>query len=454
MTTWQIWRNLLLLLAFTAILSSQKAAAQPPPLYFPPITNSSGANWDTLPASQLGWCEARIDTLYDYLESVDTKAFIVLKDGKRVLEKYFGTFTEDSLWYWASAGKALTAFTVGLAQEQGFLTIQDSSAKYLGNGWSSMTPAQEGAVNVRHHLTMTTGLEDNVPNLDCTDDTCLTYLAPPGTRWSYHNAPYTLLDEVITNATGQSLNGFVTANIKAPTGMTGSFLPLGYNRVFFSNARSFARFGLLMLARGRWASTTVMTDTAYFNAMVTPSQTLNQSYGYLWWLNGQPSHRLPGTQFTFPGMLLPDAPPDVYSAIGKNGQLLSVQPSQGLVVIRMGEDNTGNLVPTVMINDIWRELGRVICLGNNESPLVQAANPLSITVYPNPSENGEVNLLLDFGGKPSSAVVEVMDLSGRVVYSQNITTNTHQISNLSAGVYVVRARTSAGVAVEKVVVGR
>jgi hypothetical protein len=150
-------------------------------------------------------------------------------------------------------------------------------------------------------------------------------------------------------------------------------------------------------------------------------------------------------------MLLPDAPPDVYSAIGKNGQLLSVQPSQGLVVIRMGEDNTGNLVPTVMINDIWRELGRVICLGNNESPV---KNTLSMTVYPNPSENDEINLLLYFGGKPSSAVVEVMDLSGRVVYSQNITTNTHQISNLSAGVYVVRARTSAGVAVEKVVVGR
>lgn len=451
-----IWRRLLLLLAFGALvatLSAQKAVAQPPPppLYFPPLTNSSGANWDTLPASQLGWCEARIDTLYDYLESVDTKAFIVLKDGKRVLEKYFGTFTEDSLWYWASAGKSLTAFTVGLAQEQGFLNIQDTSAKYLGNAWSSMTSTQEAAVNIRHHLTMTTGLDDNGPNDDCTDDTCLTYLAAPGTRWSYHNAPYTLLDEVITNATGQTLNGFVTATIKAKTGMTGSYLPLGYNRVFFSNARSFARFGLLMLARGGWANTPVMTDTAYFSAMVTPSQTLNQSYGYLWWLNGQPSHRLPGSQLLFQGPLLPDAPPDVYSAIGKNGQLLSVQPSQGLVVIRMGEDNTGNLVPTVMINDIWRELGRVICLQTEEVPF---KNALKLTVFPNPSANGEIKLLLDFGGTLRSAVVEVMDLSGRIVYSQTITSNSQQISGLSAGVYVIRARTSAGVAVEKVVVGR
>jgi len=45
---------------------------------------------------------------------------IEVKDGKIVLEKYFGTFTKDSLWYWASAGKTLTAFLVGKAQDEKF----------------------------------------------------------------------------------------------------------------------------------------------------------------------------------------------------------------------------------------------------------------------------------------------------------------------------------------------
>ena len=71
-------------------------------LYFPPLTGNA---WDTVSPSSLGWCVNNIDTLYNFLQQENTKGFLVLKDGKIVLEKYFGTFTQDSLWYWASAGK-------------------------------------------------------------------------------------------------------------------------------------------------------------------------------------------------------------------------------------------------------------------------------------------------------------------------------------------------------------
>ena len=84
-------------------------------LYFPPI---NGNEWQTLSPASLGWCEERIDSLYDVLEENNTKAFIVLKDGKIILEKYFGTFQQDSVWYWASAGKSLTACLVGIAQQR------------------------------------------------------------------------------------------------------------------------------------------------------------------------------------------------------------------------------------------------------------------------------------------------------------------------------------------------
>ena len=39
------------------------------------------------------------------LENQNSKAFILLKDGKVVLESYFNGFSQDSFWYWASAGK-------------------------------------------------------------------------------------------------------------------------------------------------------------------------------------------------------------------------------------------------------------------------------------------------------------------------------------------------------------
>ena len=75
-------------------------------LYFPPTT---GNTWDTLSPSSLNYCSDKIDSLYEYLDQTDSKAFILLKDGKIVLERYFDNFTQDSVWYWASAGKSLTA---------------------------------------------------------------------------------------------------------------------------------------------------------------------------------------------------------------------------------------------------------------------------------------------------------------------------------------------------------
>jgi hypothetical protein len=82
-------------------------------LYFPPTT---GTSWETTSPTALGWCQNKIDALYTYLQARNTKGFIILKDGKIVLEKYFGTFTQDSINKWASAGKALTATLVGIAQ--------------------------------------------------------------------------------------------------------------------------------------------------------------------------------------------------------------------------------------------------------------------------------------------------------------------------------------------------
>ena len=336
------------------------------PLYFPPINNN--LPWDTVSPASLGWCTSKIDSLYSFLELQNSKGFIVLKDGKIVLEKYFGSFTQDSAWYWASAGKTLTSFLVGKAQEEGFLHITDTSAHYLGSGWTSCTPAQENAITIRHQLTMTSGFNDGLPDSHCLDDSCLICLAAPGTRWAYHNAPYTLLDSVITVATGQTLNSYTNAKLRNTIGMSGIWIKSGYDNVFYSKPRSMARFGLLMLNKGKWNTTPVMADTNYLKSMTTPSQALNKSYGYLWWLNGYDSYMLPTSQIIVPGEIVPQAPPDMYAGIGKNGQLLCVVPSKNMVVIRMGNPNnaTNPEVSTILCNQIWERLNAVMCYTPNQ----------------------------------------------------------------------------------------
>ena len=79
-------------------------------LYYPPLTGSS---WISVTPAQLGWCPAGVDSVVTYAARQDSKALLILHQGRMVVEEYFGAFQADSLWYWASAGKTLTAGLVG-----------------------------------------------------------------------------------------------------------------------------------------------------------------------------------------------------------------------------------------------------------------------------------------------------------------------------------------------------
>jgi len=325
--------------------------------YFPP---NNSTIWDTLSYVNLNWCQNKIDSLYSFLDTNNTKSFILLKDGKIVLEKYFNGHSDTSNWYWASAGKTITSFLIGIAQEEGYLEITDTTSDYLGHGWTNCNLIQEQKITIWNQLTMTTGLDDNL-SFDCTNDTCLVYLSDPGTRWAYHNAPYTLLRPVIENATGQSINLYTHQKLLSYIGMNGAFLYSGYDNIFNSTSRSMARFGLLILNNGTWDGNQIMSDTNYFNNMVNTSQMFNESYGYLWWLNGKSSSMIPGSQFVFNGDITPNAPDDLVSALGKNGQIINVVPSQNLVWIRMGEAPDNSLVPHNFNIAIWNYINDLPC---------------------------------------------------------------------------------------------
>jgi CubicO group peptidase (beta-lactamase class C family) len=413
-------------------LSCQPGRAQG--LYFPPL--NPVLPWDTVSPASLNWCTDKIAPLYEFLAQENTKGFIVLKDGKIVLEKYFGTFTADSIWYWASAGKTVTAVLTGMALEDGLLSLSDKSSKYLGTGWTSCTLSQEDKITVRHQLTMTSGLDDGVPDNHCTLDTCLQYLSDAGTRWAYHNAPYTLLEKVLENATGQPVNTFTQTELKAHTGMNGFWYTVDYDNVYFSNTRSMARFGLLIQNRGAWGTDILLHDTAYFSQMTNTSQPLNLSYGYLWWLNGKSTFMLPSTQIVFTGSIAPHAPADMIAGLGKNGQIVSVSPSKGIVLVRMGNQPTSpaSEIANQLCDNIWQKLNEVMCNSNAIDEHVPGTVPMHI--YPNPA-SGIISV--EVSGQRFD--LAVYDLAGRVIFQQQLIAGKTQIncSNIKAGTYFVRA---------------
>lgn len=331
----------------------------PTETYFPPISRTN--EWETLSMETLGWNEDEVSNLYFFLENNNTDAFIIIKDGRIVIEKYFGDFKSDDNHAWNSAGKNLTAMLTGIAQEEGFLNILEPTSTYLGEGWTNMPLNQEQNITIKNQLTMTTGLDYTVEDIFCTDPECLNFLNDPNTFWYYHNGPYTLLDDVIANATERDFNAYFSEKIKEPIGMQGLFLKIGYNNVFFSTARSMARFGILNLNQGNWDGTSILSDQEYFNAMTNSSQNHNLAYGYLYWLNGKSSFRLPSSEDEFTGSLIPNAPDDLIAGLGLNDQKLYMVPSLDMVIVRMGGASNEELLgPSSFDNELWELINAVI----------------------------------------------------------------------------------------------
>lgn len=434
-------KHLYIFILTLALLTGGKANAQT--LYFPPLT---GTAWDTLSPATLGWCPPQVDSLYSFLQAKHTKGFMVLKDGKIVLEKYFGTFTRDSIWYWASAGKSLTATLVGIAQEKGLLHIDSPSTKYLGHGWSSATAAQEDSITVKHLLTMTSGLNDNPPSPCDNEDTaagCLLYLTEPGTRWAYHTGAYRQLQEVVANAAGVTYNAFTNNVMENKNGMSGAW----FGGVYYSNLRSMARFGLTILNKGVWATDTILHDANYYYDMTHTSQPYNQSYGYLWWLNGQPSAMAPGSQFVFQQSLFADAPADMFCALGKNDQKVYVVPSRNMVVVRMGENaNASVLAWSEFDNELWQRLDSMGCTVSSVSDMDRGE---VLTVYPNPANN-----VLTVNFSAANYTLQLTDMQGRIAYTKTQCNGTQQVdvSALPAGVYTLMCEGGSLKHLQKVII--
>lgn len=168
----------------------------------------------------------------------------------------------------------------------------------------------------------------------------------PGTRWEYSDPGFAHLALAFRHIAGQELAAFMQDRVIDPIGiesLTWDAMGLddgrtGIHTMPFSGvhvtARELARFGYLMLRRGRWAGRELV-PAWWLDLCTRTSQPMNLRYGLTWWVNTA-------------GTLWPVAPRDAFSALGYNMNMCAVIPSLDLVVVRTGlgpTDSAENITP-------------------------------------------------------------------------------------------------------------
>jgi CubicO group peptidase (beta-lactamase class C family) len=161
----------------------------------------------------------------------------------------------------------------------------------------------------------------------------LKWVGNPGETWRYSDHAYKVLYDVISAATGQSYRKVFDEVLFSKIGMT-KYAWSGHD--LLSSAREISRFGLMVLNDGVWGGQKLIQDEGYYNDMLSTSQSIQQAYGYLWWLNGKDNWYDGVTKTTYTGSIAETMPADAVLAKGKHDQRIYVVPSLDLVVIRQG----------------------------------------------------------------------------------------------------------------------
>lgn len=303
--------------------------------YFP----ASDEGWEKIPPLTAGWNADGLDALLQFAESRRSTGIVILLNGRILTEQYWdpGRFASTAQYRFektpegqiredvASMQKSITAMLFGIARAKKLVDFDTPASKLLGDGWSKLPVEQEHAITMRHLLTMTSGLTDD-----------LAFQAAPGTRWRYNTPAYQKILPALAKASGKEANTLTREWLTGPLNMRHSewrMRPQMRGMVgFVTTARDMARFGLMVLAGGEWKGKRIV-DAAFVAEALHPSQQLNPAYGLLWWLNGHPVLRATGARAP---TLIASAPADLAAAQGALGRKVYVVKSLNLVAVRIG----------------------------------------------------------------------------------------------------------------------
>jgi CubicO group peptidase (beta-lactamase class C family) len=281
--------------------------------------------------------------LDDVLHGSDTRAFVVVHQGRVVSTRYDGDSGPNTLETSFSVAKSFVSTLVGIAIDQGLIgSVDDPVTRYLPE--LAARDQRFEQITLRDLLTMSSGLryeESSFPS-PRGDDTSTYYgidlrkealehteiEQAPGEKWHYNNYNPLLLGLVLERATGMSVSEFMASRLWQPLGAgSDASWSLDSKRSGFEKLESgvnatpldYARFGLLFLHGGQWNGRQIVSRRWVSAATRTHTASdFPNPYGYFWWIDGKRSDR--------------------FYALGNYGQYIYVDPHAGVVVVRLGND--------------------------------------------------------------------------------------------------------------------
>jgi len=266
-----------------------------------------------------------------------TRAVVVIYKDQIIAEKYAEGFDKNTPILGWSMTKSITSAVLGVLEKKGKISVNQIN---LFAAWEN---DERSKITLNDLLHMNSGLAWDEDYNNISDVTKMLFLdidmsktqmnkplvGAPDNSWNYSSGTTNLLSGFIRNQfkTHQEYLDFWYSALIDKIGMhsmvletdlAGNYVGSSYG---WATPRDWAKFGLLYLHNGNWNGEQLLNES-WVNYTATPTNGSNGQYGAHFWLNA--------------GGVYPNAPTDLFSCNGYQGQRVFIIPSKELVVVRMG----------------------------------------------------------------------------------------------------------------------
>jgi len=288
----------------------------------------------------------------EFLEAADADvksmhSFMLVRHGHVVAEAWWQPESAEKQHVLWSLSKSFASTAVGLAVEEGKLSLDDTVLKFFPDDAPPEPSANLKAMRIRDLLTMSTGHQDEV-KLDDKTPWVKAFLAhpvphKPGTHFRYNTPATFMCSAIVQKVTGKTVLDYLKPSLFEPLGIRDPRWDAnpqgisigGYG--LFVRTEDIAKFGQLYLQKGKWDGKQLLSSKWVEQATSKqvsngsdPSRDWDQGYGFQFWRCRHGAYR----------------------GDGKDGQFCLVLPEQDAVVAITA--NTGNM--QAQLNIVWDKL--------------------------------------------------------------------------------------------------
>jgi CubicO group peptidase (beta-lactamase class C family) len=278
------------------------------------------------------------DVLADMLEEIQDQrhnidSVVIIRNGSMVLEAYVYPWKPNTNHIIHSCTKSIVSILIGIAIDIGHIESVDQTVLSLfPQRIAANLDARKQSMNLEDLLTMSSGLDcqdsylyrwRGLRQMQASEDWVqhmldLPMVDEPGTRFEYCNGASFLLSAIVQETTGMSALDFAKEHLFGPLEITDLTWPgnpagisIGWGELRML-PRDMAKIGQLYLRGGMWDDLQIVS-TAWVEASTQKhiSATLEDGYGYQWWIEDE----------------------GFYMALGYAGQFIFVVPEKNLVVV-------------------------------------------------------------------------------------------------------------------------